>query len=214
MKILLIDTTIYSPEYAYYEDNQLVFTKKITETRNADTVLTGLKDELKLANRELCDVEVVSLSNGPGSFTGLRVGLSIAKGICTGSGCKLVILNTLDIIANKFFSKVSGVSVTPLIPANTRNQEYYFADYISGVSGAERVGEYGSAVLKDIKAENFVTNESIKLGTEIKCFDVSDEGNMYSQYKMTVKCIEKENYADFRTTEPFYLKNFTPIKKL
>ena len=66
----------------------------------------------------------VALSAGPGSYTGLRVGSSTAKGICFGAGVPLISVGTLDILAWQGLAAAEGLTILPMIDA--RRSEVYF----------------------------------------------------------------------------------------
>jgi tRNA threonylcarbamoyladenosine biosynthesis protein TsaB len=72
----------------------------IREPRSHTRVLGSIIDELLKRNRiTIDDCDAVAVSEGPGSYTGLRVGVSAAKGLCYGSGKPLIAVNSLLVIA-------------------------------------------------------------------------------------------------------------------
>lgn len=97
-----------------------------------------VQDVLRQRNLKVGDCSAVALSSGPGSYTGLRVGSSTAKGLCFGAGIPLISICTLDILADKAKALTEGSlqeicagrkfsAIVPLVDA--RRNEVYTAIY-------------------------------------------------------------------------------------
>ena len=97
-----------------------------------------MQDVLRRASVGLDDLGGVAVSVGPGSFTGLRVGLAIAKGMCFGKRIRLAGVATLDCIA-RGLSCCSGV-IVPIRDA--RRGEVYFSVYRASACDIARIGDY------------------------------------------------------------------------
>jgi len=96
--------------------------------------LIGLIEEvLNKAGMDRTRIEAVAVSIGPGSFTGLRVGLSTAKGLCFGLDIPLAAVPTPDAIAKKL--SVTGKPLYVLLTA--RKEEYYFAEYVDAARSGD-----------------------------------------------------------------------------
>ena len=96
-KILLIETSTSLCSVALAEDGRIVAYKE-SETPRAQASLTApfVKDILDAQGLGVRDCDAVCVSKGPGSYTGLRVGVSTAKGLCFGAGIPLIAVGTLD----------------------------------------------------------------------------------------------------------------------
>ena len=95
--------------------------------RKNSSIIFGVIDELlKNAEINLSDIDTYVVNRGPGSYTGLRVGISSAKGLCYALDIPLISINTLEIIAAGLRSYVKG-NIISLIHA--REDEFYYLVY-------------------------------------------------------------------------------------
>ncbi len=180
------------------------------------------KNDLKTQN-----LDAVAVSEGPGSYTGLRIGVSVAKGICYATGKPLIAVPTLQTIAAKFAAENKigeGEIILPMLDA--RRMEVYYARYSRNleemVPATPKVIEKNSfEALKDESKLHIIGN-----GAE-KCKNILDlENAVYhsdiqnSAAHMCNLAAQKFEIRKFENTayfEPAYLKPFlatTPKKKL
>jgi tRNA threonylcarbamoyl adenosine modification protein YeaZ len=212
--ILLLDTSAKISGFGYADKGELIFTERTDPGVNADKLTFYIKSSFDKHRLKFSEIECVSLSNGPGSFTGLRIGSAIAKGICFATGCRLIEINTLDITANKFGS--SG-KVTSLIFSNTRNSEFYYCRYVRNEDVLKRVSDYQKGTEEEIftnEDENFVINvsdsDSIIGDIRKKITDVSEHSAIESQLKLTLTEIQENRFSDYKTSQPYYMNEFIP----
>lgn len=128
MIVLGIDTSTDILDLAICSDNKLVanyrmFKKGITHSA---IIIPVLKDILKTAGLDLKELEGISICIGPGSFTGLRIGLATAKGLSFSLSLPIVGINSLESYAFSWKSILSGI-FCPIIKA--RKDEYYYTLY-------------------------------------------------------------------------------------
>ncbi|MBE6230193.1 MAG: tRNA (adenosine(37)-N6)-threonylcarbamoyltransferase complex dimerization subunit type 1 TsaB [Bacteroidales bacterium] len=98
--ILLIETATESCSVALAKDREIIAEKYINEPKAHATLLARyIKDILEENNIRITDCSAVAVSEGPGSYTGLRVGVSCAKGLCYGAQKPLIGVSTLAAIA-------------------------------------------------------------------------------------------------------------------
>lgn len=210
MNILLIDTASKKIEFAYNKKSDFTILKTLEEDKNADDLVYEIKKEFDGHGFGFQEIDFVGLANGPGSFTGLRIGSAIAKGICTGSSAKLIEVSSLDLIAVKYAenTRVTDDFVTPMIFSNSRTGEFYFAEY----KGVERVTDYKVAVLDEIinTNNNFIINEKTDYSFPegLKVVNLSDISNLQSLYRIAKKYAEEGKISDYGRSEPFYMKRF------
>lgn len=210
MNILLLDTSSKKIEFAYNKKGDFSILKTLDDDKNADDLVYEIKKEFDGQGLNLQEIDYVGLSNGPGSFTGLRIGSAVAKGICTGSKAQLIEVSSLDLIAYKYAGENGeiGFSVIPMIFSNSKAGEFYFAEY----KGIERVSEYKIAVLEDIinTDADFVINEKTDYSfpESLKVINLSHISNMQVLYKIAQKLIDENKISDYGRSEPFYMKRF------
>ena len=154
MRLLAIETTGSVGGFAVVEGRGAGTSEVIAELerdimgRHVETSVDLVGEILELASLGLADLDGVAVSLGPGSFTGLRVGLGIAKGLSVGTGLPLAGVPTLDCIARPF-RDTQGL-VVPVRDA--RRGEVYCCVYRSGDGGIEKMTDYLSLAPQDAVA--------------------------------------------------------------
>ncbi|MFA5620491.1 MAG: tRNA (adenosine(37)-N6)-threonylcarbamoyltransferase complex dimerization subunit type 1 TsaB [Weeksellaceae bacterium] len=168
---------------------------------------------LEGAEIELKDIDGVCVSKGPGSFTGLRIGVSAAKGFCFGLDVPLLSLNSLEILAQTQINKDYDL-IIPMIDA--RRMEVYTAVFdgkgnqISEIE-AKVLDENSFAEFKDRKV--VFVGDGVEKSKAILQLPNTDfpEGIHPSAKNMMNLAEEKFSHQDFEDVayfEPFYLKEF------
>ena len=129
--ILHIESATDGCSVAVSDEGQLVFNKADREGHNNAVSLGVLVDEaLSLVDSRGLKLDAVSVSEGPGSYTGLRIGVSMAKGICYGRGIKLISVSTLKLLCVQPLLSLDlpdDALLCPMIDA--RRMEVYSAVY-------------------------------------------------------------------------------------
>ncbi|MBI3598413.1 MAG: tRNA (adenosine(37)-N6)-threonylcarbamoyltransferase complex dimerization subunit type 1 TsaB [Nitrospirae bacterium] len=124
MKILGIETATRFASVAFIDETRLVAEYRIAlGMRHAERLLPLIDSMLREAHVSLSDLHAIAVSIGPGSFTGLRVGLATAKGLAIGCGLPLVPVPTLEAMALPFCH--SKTVIVPVITA--RKDAVYWA---------------------------------------------------------------------------------------
>ncbi len=100
MKILGVESSATAASAAIYNDGKIIAqTFSNTGLTHSQTLLPMVDATLKMANLSLSDIDYIAVSNGPGSFTGVRIGVSLVKGLAQPSGMKCIEVSTLEAIA-------------------------------------------------------------------------------------------------------------------
>lgn len=223
--ILNIETSTEVCSVAIALNGQLLFKKESTEGLNHSKVLTVFIDELfKENNLKPESLDAVAVSKGPGSYTGLRIGVSVAKGLCYGLNIPLISVNSLEILGvfaaqnlAEYKLPDDGIPVLfcPMIDA--RRMEVYTSLYnIRGeemrpVSAEIIDGQFLSELIEKHRIL-FFGNGAQKCKSLIKHKNALFNGPVITsaQFMQSIS-EEKFNNNEFENVayfEPFYLKNF------
>ena len=216
MNILLIDCSSRKIEFAYYKNDKFIILNVFRSDKNADSLVYEMREEFRKHGIGFDEIDIIGLSNGPGSFTGLRIGSAVAKGICFAGKSRLIEVVSLDIIAGKYYNASEGEEFTALIFSNSRTGEFYSSIYKKDGSKIIRVSDYKLLKIEDLitYSGKFVINEKIdfKFPYNLTIIDVSDESGTETFLAIVKEKADKEEFQDFRTSEPFYMKTFVPLK--
>lgn len=232
--ILNIETSTEVCSVALAKNGESLFEKENNQDMNHSGLLTVFIGQIfEENNLSIKNIDAVAVSKGPGSYTGLRIGVSVAKGLCYALEKPLIALNTLDIMAhytarnlNSYITPGAGnnVMLCPMIDA--RRMEVYTALYNSC---GETVKPVGAEIIDEKSFSEYFPNNKIMFfgnGAE-KCRNhiVHPNAIFSGPLKTSARFMQtmaeiKFNKNEFENTayfEPFYLKNFvatTPKNKI
>lgn len=150
MLVLAIDTATKIGSVSLYDDKIGVIGELNLYVKvNHSAVIMEMIDNLfKMTKLSIKDVDRIAVTVGPGSFTGIRIGVAVAKGVCYGSKRSIVGINELDLLAQNV--EAGEGMVIPLIDA--RKERVYYSIY-EKKEGFERVSEYKDGELKNLLEE-------------------------------------------------------------
>lgn len=165
MKILAIDTSTKFLSLAIAEDNRIL--AKFHEEnpmKHASLLIPTIDSLLKKNKLRLKNIDVIVLSIGPGSFTGLRIGVATSKGLSLGLGIPIVAIPTLDVIAYNFINE-EKLLLCPVIDA--KKNKIYSSFYHSHRNKLHRLSGNMlidiDALLGKIKKPTLMFGDAIKL---------------------------------------------------
>ena len=122
MKILGIDTSAKTAGCAVVEDDKILSECFVNAgLTHSETMMPMVQNTLAAAKIDLADIDLVAISGGPGSFTGLRIGMAAVMGMCQSTGKKAIAVSTLLATAQNA-SHLNGY-IVPCMDAR-RNQVY------------------------------------------------------------------------------------------
>lgn len=221
MKILHLETSSKNCSVAITDEERLLaLCEEVSENyKQSESLHTFVEWALEGAGISLQDLDAVCLGKGPGSYTGLRIGASAAKGFCFGLNIPLIAINSMQSMVEPFVSKNYDV-IIPLIDA--RRMEVYTAVY-DGKTGVE-ISETKSLVLEEDSFEEFegkkvafIGDGAAKTKELIRLKEADFFENVYPSAKfMTNAAVQKfkaKYFEDVAYFEPFYLKDFMGVKK-
>lgn len=122
MKILGIESTAKTASVSLAEDGNCLFLYSLNGTRkHSETLLPMIEDGLKNASLTMDEIDLIAVTTGPGSFTGVRIGVSLAKGLAFGRKIPCVGVSTCESLAYNLLG-FTGL-ICPVMDAR-RNQLY------------------------------------------------------------------------------------------
>jgi len=224
--ILGLETSTKICSVAISNGNKLLALKEEGgEYSHSEKLTVFIQDVLKEAGVELNQIDAIAVSKGPGSYTGLRIGVSVAKGLCYALYKPLIAVDTLQAMARTPFLKAErGHLLCPMLDA--RRMEVYTAIYNQNNEVVEAVN--AKIIDEHSFAEQLKNNKIIFFGDGAeKCKAIlskhpnaifSNEGNPSAQYinKIAQEKFDLKQVEDVAYFEPYYLKDFvgTTAKKL
>ena len=174
-----------------------------------------IKDIFEKTKIKKNDLNAVAVSKGPGSFTGLRIGVAAAKGICFAQNLPLIGINTLEIMAAPFFNKSEYNYLIPLLDA--RRMEVY-----SAIFDAKKryIQKTNAVVLSENSFFDKIKNGSCLVigngASKFKTLKPKINADFNAEYFPSAKDMcevswdlyKKKSYENLEFFEPFYLKDF------
>lgn len=217
--ILNIETSTDVCSVALSRDGQILFSEVEKDGPSHAKLIGPFIDKaLKVAESLEMKPDAISVSSGPGSYTGLRIGVSIAKGVCYGLGIPLISVPTLDLLSDMFinsFELSENVLIRPVLDA--RRMEVYTGLYNKSgkcIEGARAVIVNENSFDEELtdKLVYFVGNGSAKLRDVLHSQNARFEDNLKplaeAMVKLAEKSYSKSDFVDVAYFEPFYLKEF------
>ena len=219
-RILLIETSTALCSAALAEDGAITAYRESSAPKaHASLTAVFIQEMLAERNMTLADCEAVCVSMGPGSYTGLRVGVSTAKGLCFGSGKPLLAVGTLDTLvaqaADAATSEEGSYSfIIPMIDA--RRMEVYTAVF---APDGTQITETAPAIIDENSfAEYLEQGPVLFIGDGAgKCADVIRHPNAHfcqcypkasAMLEPALQAYKEKRFEDVAYFEPFYLKDF------
>jgi tRNA threonylcarbamoyladenosine biosynthesis protein TsaB len=216
MIVLGIETSTAVCSAAICSSDGKSWERRVIESHiHSEKLLTLIQDVCRDAQIALSAVDGVSVSSGPGSFTGLRIGMSAAKGLCLGLDRPLASVRTFDALADEAFGKMVDATVIAIC-LDARQGDYYMDLY-------ERTGETVRS-LKGVEARplKFLNRETafdaivtdreqeirahVAPGTTV--LNVLELCNALPIARRGLRLLNEGSGIDVASAEPFYLKDF------
>ena len=149
MKILALDTTGNVSSVALIDDEKLIGEYTINyKMTHSQTIMPMIDEIVKMTELDLKDIDYIACSQGPGSFTGLRIGAATAKGLALGLNKKIVPVPTLDALAYNIFE--TDKIICPIMDA--RRSQVYTALYMWNDGVLENITGHMATTIDDIIA--------------------------------------------------------------
>ncbi|MCE1200970.1 MAG: tRNA (adenosine(37)-N6)-threonylcarbamoyltransferase complex dimerization subunit type 1 TsaB [Bacteroidia bacterium] len=220
-KILLIETSTEVCSVGISDNGHVVsLREKRDQKSHASSLALFIEQALSDAAMQPQMLDAVAVSSGPGSYTGLRIGVSTAKGMCYGLNIPLIAVDTLQALAMGFAAenqKATGQNdlIIPMIDA--RRMEVYAASFDNT---GDRINATEAIILNEHTFSNQTSGRIWLLGDgAAKTAELfADRAEMKimrdflpsARYmaSLAFSAFKKEEFADLAYFEPFYLKDF------
>jgi len=218
--ILNIETATKVCSVTLAEDGIEVLTKemkseKFSHSENLNLFIEAIFEETDF---KMTDLDAVAVSKGPGSYTGLRIGVSTAKGLCYGLDVPLISVDSLESLAYLAMQNPSHFKFDYIIPLfDARRMEVYSAVYSNDLILVEDVK---AEVIEFDSYQEFINSGAVLFigpGAE-KCqpnfkeetivFDLTVEVSAKGMIEISEQKYQRDRIEDVAYFEPFYLKEF------
>ena len=212
-RILLIETSTAVLSVALSENGTVVASRECHEPRlQASLTAPLVKEVLDSKGLAVRDCDAICVGKGPGSYTGLRVGVSTAKGLAFGAGLPLIAIGSLDILVQAAID--GNHTVIPMIDA--RRMEVYTA--VFSPAGEQLSPVEAKIIGPDSFKEQLEAGPVVFIGDgALKCKDVITHPNASfreawpiasNMAPLAEAAYNEKRFEDLAYFEPFYLKDF------
>ena len=198
-----------------------------TEGQNAhsEKITNFIKEVMEVAKINYTQLDAVAVSKGPGSYTGLRIGVSTAKGICYAADLPLMAIDTLEAMAYGMKAKLGsqiGANdlLIPMIDA--RRMEVYATIFDANLN---KINDTAALIIDENSFEDLRKNHHLWLFGDgapklNKTFENQPNISIIDGFKPSAaymlpladKALRKQDFVDVAYFEPFYLKDFVAGK--
>ncbi len=225
--ILQIDTATEHASICLSRNGNSIHSLVSTDQKNHGSFLQpAIQEIIKKAGIKLSQLDAIAVTVGPGSYTGLRVGLASAKGLCYALEKPLITINTLQLIAVAAIQEnrvqVSDFWYAPMIDA--RRMEVFTAIYDATLTTIEAPS---AKILDETSFLSILSNKSLMFcGSGSKKFQAicTHKNALFTQVQhqasdmstLAFNALEAKSFVNLAYCEPFYLKSFysVPPKKM
>jgi len=227
MRILAIDTATEACSVALLSDDAVTAQFELCAREHTQRILPMVQDLLQQTGSTLAGLDALAFGQGPGSFTGVRIGIGIAQGLALGAGLPLIGVSTLKTMAQSAWRLQGATRVLAAIDA--RMGEVYWAEYQRDEQGVWQ-GQETEAVLKPEAAQARIaalSGEWAMVGTGWKAWPLLAEtaGPQLLATEVSLPCAEDMlplaaqvlaagKSVAVEHAEPTYLRNEVTWKKL
>lgn len=217
--LLNIETATKNCSVGLAKDGETIVLREIA-TQNfshAEKLHVFIEELFLEANLKLQDLDAIAVSQGPGSYTGLRIGVSAAKGLCYALSVPLIAVDTLEVIARKI--KVENGIIIPMIDA--RRMEVFSAFFDANFNKiretqAEIIDEtsYGEfSETLHLIGDGAMKFKAVLTDAKFKYYPEIEFPSAIEMAKLSYHKYQNNQFEDVAYFEPFYLKDFVMLTK-
>ena len=223
--ILALDTATEACSVALLHQGNITFEDELSPRTHTQRILPMVDGLLKNANLSIKGVDYLAFGRGPGSFTGVRVGVGVAQALALGAELKVVPISNLTTMAEQAYQELGATEVIALIDA--RMNEVYFSQLVRTENGwIEKVKERVCSPEGALVQFQLDTDKITVVGTGWAAYPQFSEQNLplaiseitlpSAKYMLALaeQEIAKGNVKSVDEIEPVYLRNEVTWKKL
>ena len=207
MKILLLNTCASEATVALADTEHrepIVVLARMPARTASERLVAVLRESIAEAAWRLRDLSAIGVVTGPGSFTGVRVGLSVAKGLSEASGVPLLAVSALSMLA-----AIEGMAegrVCALL--NAGRDEFYCGEYLDGAGLGESLLSKTAAVAAANRAGSVAVCEeaTFRAFAELELVHMVPEPTAAEALPFVMKRLEVRDFDDAATLDANYLR--------
>lgn len=203
IRLLYLDTSADETVVSWMEDGRIVAEQVMPGSRDHGLHIHSMVDIVcKEISSSLTDLHGIVVMNGPGSYTGLRIALSVAKGFCYALNVPLFLLNKLDVMA--MASLAVAAEGPRAIIGRARADEYFYGLYDAQGLAIEVPQVVSSAHWQTQNTPQFTFQANLADEMpSLQYLEIAPE----TRCLVCFKAFSEEKQVDLMLSEPFYLKN-------
>jgi len=219
--ILNIETATKNCSVSLSYKGEILAIKELNDGNysHSENLHVFIEEVLRSKSKSFEEIDAIAVSKGPGSFTGLRIGVSTAKGLCFSLDKPLISISTLDSLANAIVVENDAIIVSLL---DARRMEVYSAVYDGNYN---QIREVKAEIINSNSFKEFLEKGKVYFlgdGAE-KCKELIKHKNAIflvdyfpsakQMTKLSYDKYKKNDIEDVAYFEPYYLKDFMITKK-
>lgn len=202
--------------------SSLAFIENRNQREHASFINAAIDSILNEAGLQLKDIDALALTSGPGSYTGLRVGMATAKGFCYALGKPLIAINTLEVMAEAALETIKTDKDTWLCPMiEARRMEVFTALYDIEL---KNILPPQPLILEEKSFDTYITEREIVFfgSGSLKFKALNGSANARFEHAahnakhlaiIADKAFQQKKFSDVSYSEPEYFKDFHIVSK-
>ena len=213
--ILLIETSSDVCSVALADEEKIISIRESSNEKNHSALITVFIDEvLRESNVAIKNIAAVAVNAGPGSYTGLRIGLSTAKGLCYALNKPLIMIDSL--LSLQFgIRRLVALNASEFLSCTIDNRRDEFFYSLFDLDGKQIVPTTLSSTTDEIFLNNISNKKILFVGSAIlKLKNIFGDEYHYQEIKNSAAHLQQEAFKKFSTkdfsdiayAEPFYMK--------
>jgi tRNA threonylcarbamoyladenosine biosynthesis protein TsaB len=218
--ILNIDTAVDTASVCLSSDSGILKLAVNSSAKNhAAWLHPSIQQLMKEAGLEMSQLDAIAVTTGPGSYTGLRVGLAAVKGLCFALNKPLISVSTLEMMAVATRLQKDQSLLCPLIDA--RRMEVFTAVFDQNLT---QIIEPKAMIIDENSFSELLTDKAIifsgngcekvkKIIRDPNAFFSNVQASSADMIMLSERYYKEKNFADIAYVEPLYLKEFYTIMR-